>query len=76
MKHEEYARYIQKNSAASYFSEESDSDFEQPAPKRVKETIDLTTSEDTASALKIRLDSLEQGLNKTSESYEEKGSAG
>ena len=72
MKREEYAHYIQKNSAASYFSEESDSDFEQPAPKRVKETTDLTTSEDTASALKTRLDSLEQGLNKTLESYEEK----
>ena len=71
MKQDEYSRYIQKNRAPSYFSEESDSDFEQPAPKRMKETIDLITNEDTASctsALKTRLDSLEQGLNKTLES--------
>ena len=52
--------------------EESDSDFEPPAPKKVKETIDLTIDEDTASALKNRLDLLEHGLNKTLESYEEK----
>ena len=70
VKYVEYTRFMQKNS--SHYSEESDSDFEPPAPKKVKETIDLTIDEDTASALKNRLDLLEHGLNKTLESYEEK----
>ena len=70
VKYVEYTRFMQKNS--SHYLEESDSDFEPPAPKKVKETIDLTIDEDTASALKNRLDLLEHGLNKTLESYEEK----
>ena len=52
---------------------DSDSDFEcRPPAKRVKETIDLTVSEDTAGVLKSRIDSLEQELSKTVEKYEEK----
>ena len=70
VKYVEYTRFMQKN--RSHYSKESDSDFKPPAPKKVKETLDLTIDEDTASALKNRLDLLEHGLNKTLESYEGK----
>ena len=70
MKYVGYTHFMQKDS--SHYSEESDFDFEPPAPKKVKESIDLTVDEDTVSALINRLDLLEHGLNKTLESHEEK----
>ena len=70
VKYVEYTHFMQKNSL--HYLEESVSDFEPLALKKVKEIIDLTMDKDTASALKNRLDALEDGLNKTLESYEEK----
>ena len=68
VRYNEYERF--QNNTAPFT--DSDSDFEsRPSTKNIRETIDLTVSEDTAGVLKSRIDSLEQELNKTVEKYEE-----